>query len=395
MPSGARRVTREDTYRLDKAERLPNGSIRVDAIATTSGVFVYHDDAGKEIREWRPPSEVEKADSVKSLKDATVTVLHPPGLVTPENWSTYAAGHVSGEPRVTSDGVRASLVISRGDAIKDVSTDKLKECSCGYSLWVEESSGTTPTGERYDAIQRDIVYNHIAIGPSGWGRQGANVSLRLDSAGNQVSHTGEQNIMKITIVLDGKTYTVDAGSQEHTDLLNKAAAQKAEYDALVAAKKELQGKLDAKTGEADTLVKQVAEQKVKLDAAPALAREAATARLKLEGQAVTILGADFKCDGKDDNAVRVEIIKKFDPDFKYDAKEHSADYVRGRSETHMKAGTLDVQERIALDASGVKTTKQDSAKEYVLDSNAPDVEGARKNMYTNNAKASKGFAFSR
>jgi hypothetical protein len=395
--SGERtRVRRNDTTRLDKVERLANGALRIDAIPTKSGVFVYHDSQGQEVREWRPPAEVHKADSLRSLRDAPVTLLHPPGLVTPENWKQYSIGHVSGDPIVTESGPRASVIVSDAKAIAGLGTD-IKECSCGYELWVEDSAGTTPEGERYDKIQRDITYNHLALGPEGWGRQGASVSLRLDSAGNQVSDRGEQTMQKITIVFDGKTYTVDAGSQEHTDLLNKVAARQAEYDTLVRSNKELTAKVDAFKGECDALKKEAVELKTKLDAAPALAREQATARLKLEGEATEVLGKDFKADGKDDNAVRVEIIAKFDPDFKFDAKTHSADYVRAMSDTYLKRGSGDLQTRMARDAADPpnNTRRDDKRDEFVLDANDPDVEGARRKMNRDNANASRGFAVSK
>lgn len=36
-------------------------------------------------------------------------------------------------------------------------------------------------GEHYDAIQRNIVVNHIALGPKGWGRAGPEVAVKTDS----------------------------------------------------------------------------------------------------------------------------------------------------------------------------------------------------------------------
>jgi hypothetical protein len=387
------RVRRNDTYRLDKIERLSNGALRVDAVVTKSGVFTYYDEAGNEIREYRPPSEVEKADSVASLRDMPVTFLHPPGLVTPENWDMYAIGHVSSNPSPSQAGIKTPLVVHSADGIKAIEKEEAVECSCGYELWLEDTSGVTPQGEKFDRIQRDITYNHVALGPPGWGRQGASVSLRLDNAGNQISERGERT-MKITIVFDGQTYTVDAGSKEHTDLLNKIAARQAEYDGLVKTNKELKSALDAKNGECDALKKETGELKTKLDAAPALAREQAAARLKLEASATEVLGDSFKCDGKDDTALRVEIIKKFDPDFKFDSKEHSADYVRAMSDTYLKRGTGDLQTRMALEVADppVNARKDSSRQEYVPDENDPDVEGARRKMHRDNANAHKGFA---
>ena len=199
---------------------------------------------------------------------------------------------------------------------------------------------------------------------------------------------------KVTIYLDGKAHTVEVGSQEHTDLLNKVAARQAEYEALVKTNRDQKAALDAKNGECDALKKETGELKTKLDAAPALAREQASARLKLESQAVEVLGKDFKCDGKDDNALRVELIKKFDPEFKYDEKSHSADYVRAMSDTYLKRGGADVQNRMALDHEDPPTNarKDSRANEYVADPENPDVDGARRKMNRDNSNAHKGFA---
>ena len=65
------------------------------------------------------------------------------------------------------------------------------------------------TARIYDAIQRGIVYNHAALGPSGWGRQGATVALKFD-AGDAVQQTEISNVKE---TIDGKEYTV--GTPEH------------------------------------------------------------------------------------------------------------------------------------------------------------------------------------
>lgn len=46
-----------------------------------------------------------------------------------------------------------------------------QELSCGYEVDLEETAGTTPDGERYDAIQRGRRKVHLAIVPSGRERQ--------------------------------------------------------------------------------------------------------------------------------------------------------------------------------------------------------------------------------
>jgi hypothetical protein len=393
-----KRVQRRDECRFDRTSLLPNGAMRVDAVVTGPGVFVYYDESGQEVREYRPPSEVNRADSLRSLRDIAVTIFHPRSLVTPSNWREHAIGHQSGDPVATSEGVRTSLVINDASGVGGIQNGDLVECSCGYELWLEDTAGVSPEGEKFDRIQRDIVYNHIALGPSNWGRQGASVSLRLDSEGNQVSGHKESTTMKIQIHFDGKMYTVEAGSQEHTDLLNKIAARQAEYDSLVKTAKELKTALDTKTGELDVLTKEHKEVKTKLDAAPAAARLEVEARIRLETKAAEVLGEGFKCDGKDDQALRVEMIQKFDPEFQYDAKTHSTDYVRAVCDTYLKRGSGDRQVKMASDAAGhtdppVRGSSRSDTEADEIDPNDIDaVEKAQSRMRKDNRDVAKHFS---
>lgn len=358
---------------------MPNGALRVDALVTTSGVFLYHDSAGRPVREYRPPEEVQNTDSISTLRDMAVTVLHPPALVDPKNWDSYAVGHVSGEPVKKGDGVLASLVISQQDAIDLIDSKKVQEISCGYQVMLEDSPGTTPAGEKYDSIQRNIRYNHVAMGPPGWGRQGSAVSLRLDSAGNQIEEHKERRTMDLTIVFDGQTYTVKAGSQEHNDLLRRIANKDSEVKAKLDAAADLQKRLDTVTGERDVLQKQLTETKTKLDAAPAAAVAAAKSRLQLEDSATKVLGDDFKCDGKEDKDIQVAMIQKFDPDFKADGL--SADYIKAACDTHTKRGSADRQDQMVLDQANIETRsgklRDRTDEKDPLDPNDPDPELAR------------------
>lgn len=379
-----------DAYRLDKVERLPNGALRVDALVTRTGVFVYHDEAGRPVREYRPPSEVNDAASVKSLRDSTVTVLHPSTLVTPENWDSVAVGHVSGEPVAKGDGVLASLVIQSKDAIDLIDGKKVQEISCGYQVELDDTPGTTPEGEKYDSVQRAIRYNHVAMGPPGWGRQGSSVSLRLDSRGDQVTHVsderGDRTTMKLTIIYKGQTYVVDAGSTEHNALLQRIATEDAADKAKLDAATGLQAKLDSVTGERDALAQQLKETKTKLDAAPAAAVAQARARLDLETQARTVLGSEFKCDGLTDRDLRTAVIKRFDPESKVDAKtgdkfDRSEEYVTAVCDTYLKQGSSRLQEQMVVDSLGVTDPKsRKDGADYKLDENDPDPDAARDNM---------------
>jgi hypothetical protein len=69
--------------------------------------------------------------------------------------------------------------------IKAIEKGERRELSPGYVCHVEENPGSW-NGERYDGIQRNIIYNHLAIGPAGWGRSGSEVSLKLDGGADFV-----------------------------------------------------------------------------------------------------------------------------------------------------------------------------------------------------------------
>lgn len=298
---------------------MPNGSVRVPAVVTRSGVFGYKRADGSMVHEWRPPEEVLKPDSLASLRDTTITDRHPKEMVSPDTWGSVSIGHASGEPRKdeATQGAAIDIVVSRKDAISRVGKD-LCEVSCGYGLRIDNTPGVVPegypdAGKRYDAVQRDIVYNHVALGPVGWGRQGPSVSLRLDSSDNEILEDERDVGMKLKIKrADGSTVEVEAGSQEHIEI-------EAEKDAaLMSARKDA---ADAKAatetlkGEVSALSTKLTAETARADAAPAIASASLKARASLEASAVKVLGSDVKLDGKSDRDVKVDVIKHFDSAF--------------------------------------------------------------------------------
>lgn len=299
---------RFDAFQIDasKMQRTPSGGVRVDALLTRPGVFPYQDAQGKTILEYRPPEEVFAADSLASLADAAVTNRHPKGAVTADNWSSLAIGHVS-NPRKEDAGVGAHVIISKADAVRKIGSE-VKEVSCGYSVELDYTPGVTPAGQRYDAVQRSIRYNHVGVGPSGWGRQGPQSALRLDSAGDQTgpSETEEEENSMIKIKVDGIVFEAES-----------EAALQLKVDAHYAAKgtSTLQAQLDQANGRAATLETQLGEARVKADAAPALALAAVQARNALETAVRPVLGAGFKFDGLTDRDVKVAAIKRYDSAF--------------------------------------------------------------------------------
>lgn len=307
---------RYDTIRLDASQirKDARGFVRVPAIIAKPGVYNYTEPGGKTVREYLPPEEVARADSLASVADAPVTRRHPANMVDPSTWASVSIGHASGPATATPEGARAELVIARADAQLDIGRE-LKEVSRGVQVRIDETPGVTPDGQAYDRVQRDIVYNHIALGPSGWGRQGAGVSLRLDSNGDEIT---DQQTMKYTDKA-GKVheFKTDAELQEFVSKLDAAPP--------FPPKKKGEACCDDDE-EMTKAKKDAADEKARADAAEAqLAKirqdEAAKARIELETTARKVLGAETKFDAQDaagkpvpmtDRAVRELVIKRLD-----------------------------------------------------------------------------------
>jgi hypothetical protein len=176
---------------LLKPYRTPEGFLFAEGYATRAGIFEYENADGSIRRELRSEEEVSRADSLGSLGNKPVALLHPmeenasgelePVDVTPENWDRYAAGTVSPSVTYTADGyVKVAVMVGRQDAIEAIEGGEAQELSCGYSAEVIERAGEHPIWGHYDAVQTDIQYNHCALVPQG--RAGANVRLRVDGA---------------------------------------------------------------------------------------------------------------------------------------------------------------------------------------------------------------------
>lgn len=194
------RVLRVDKQELSKAVRLDNGWLRAPATLTRVGVFEYHSPDGSVRRELRPPEEVFREDSLASFEQCPVTIDHPAvGILDTRTTKMFQRGSVTS---VRRDGanVVGQVLLTDEDAIEAATKGRKKQLSCGYTCDCEEKPGTTSgipgvaDGQRYDAIQRNIRGNHVALVTRA--RAGENATLRLDSAGNvrlDWPHDGEDN----------------------------------------------------------------------------------------------------------------------------------------------------------------------------------------------------------
>lgn len=289
-------VQRFDVGRLDRAQRTGAGGARIPASIARTGVQTYTDGQGRTIREYRPPEEVFKAESLATLASIPITVGHPPSGVTPSNYRQVSVGHVSDAPPTRSaDGghewINVVGVISDGETLRKIDAGELAEVSMGYLANVVPQKGIAPNGEHYDAIQTGIIFNHKALLPPRHARAGSGAKLRLD--GNQEPTMTVRHDDNTTPALSPKQLVkvdgidVEKGSDTHISLLERSIA---------AEKKRADDAATALTA-AQTLV---GEQKAKLDAAETKLAGLDVNKLVAEELAFrqTMLPALPKVDGK-------------------------------------------------------------------------------------------------
>ena len=113
-------VSRFDVAELGAAERTSQGFLRVRAYLTRTGVLEYRRSDGQVVREYRPPEEVLRYESLATLVAAPVTDLHPTEMVSPANVRAVSIGHVVDEVKAEGPMVSAAVIVQDGAAIAKV-----------------------------------------------------------------------------------------------------------------------------------------------------------------------------------------------------------------------------------------------------------------------------------
>jgi hypothetical protein len=336
---------------LHRFETTAQGFVRVDARLTRTGIFTYLRD-GQTIRELRPPEEVFRETSLKSIVGAPVTDLHPDCFVTPENAKQLSIGFAGEDVQIDGEFVNARLTITDAVAIAGLQDGSRKEISLGYNCDVDNTPGVY-NGEEYDAVQRNIIVNHIALGPLGWGRGGPEVGLRLDSADAIQIAGGEKTLPPETISTPMTTIMLNGVEYEVPEELKKAILEEFQRR---------EGGADKSAGRLDGLKNELAkERQLRLNAQdPKVFEARLNERLQLLQQCQKILG-DMRLDGKNDRELKLLVIRKDNPELNIADKKEA--YLDGMFEAvvaaHARRNDSLANARIA--AHGPTTSRTDDA----------------------------------
>lgn len=284
-----------------KATRTDEGYLIDTPIVGRAGIQLYRNADGSVRRELRPPEEVFHPDSLASFAGKPVTDEHPNEPVTAKNAKRLAVGTMRSEGKQDGDNVIAPIIIHDAEMVDKVMKGGKRELSLGYKVDLEETPGVW-NGQEYDAIQRNIRINHLAIVPRG---RAGNAKLNLDRHDAVLFNPEEENVMPNEnlgrIRLDsGLEYPA---APEVVVAMEKLRADKAVVDETVV---QLHTQLDTIAAERDALKSQVqSAEQVKADAM-VQARKEIQARVELEKVA-----GEFKidCAGKTDREIKELVIK--------------------------------------------------------------------------------------
>jgi hypothetical protein len=216
--------------------------------------------------------------------------------------------------------------------------DGKKELSLGYSAEIEWKSGTSGAGEQYDAVQKNIRANHLALVDSARGgpklrigdadddvekRVSAAVATAVEEVLGQQGRTvnqGDKSMTTRSIVVDGVTISLDDTAaaivqrfmtntdQAVADARKKLADAAAETESLRTklsdAETKTKAAVDAKDGEIVALKKQVADATKTPEQLDRMVKD----RFDIIERARKVLGDKLVTDGKTDVEVRRAVV---------------------------------------------------------------------------------------
>lgn len=238
--------------KLRSPYKTHDGQLVCDATFARDGILEYRQPDGKTRRELRLPEENQKALTKFGL--APVTIEHPPVLITEDNAEQYRKGVSLGNVQYGKGGFVSGVVTLMDSAAIEYAASGGAEISAGYTCDIEPSPGVWK-GQHYDAIQRNIEVNHLAITKKG--RAGPDVRLHLDSDSAvdfavQISPTSKPRMA--TLRIDSIEYDIpEALAPVLGPKIRRLDELEAEVREVASEKSELAEQLEQVTQERDRL----------------------------------------------------------------------------------------------------------------------------------------------
>ena len=276
---------------------------------------------GSEEMEAKLPEEILSDATVSSANSKPVTDGHH-GLVTKDNSHDLLKGFTASNGHVEGNMLYNDITITDPNLISQIKSGDKRELSIGFETQMDPTSGTY-NGTKYDAVQRNIRINHVAVVPKG--RAGHEVRLIGDSAEavEQVEPSEEKgNQMETRVVrADGQNITVAADDVEKITKLDADNSAKAKQIAdLDAQIKKLQSEKAQLQGDADSSAKKADEAQAKADSLEAdnkklqekfdkYKADGVDKKLELIDKVKSFVGDEYDYHGKSDRDMKIDAVK--------------------------------------------------------------------------------------
>lgn len=321
---------------------------------------------GSEEMEAKLPEEILSDATVSSANSKPVTDGHH-GLVTKDNSHDLMKGFTASNGHVEGNMLYNDITITDPNLISQIKNGSKRELSIGFETQMDPTSGTY-NGAKYDAVQRNIRINHVAVVPKG--RAGHEVRLIGDSAEavEQVEPSEEKgNQMETRVVrADGQNITVAADDVEKITKLDADNSAKAKQIAdLDAQIKKLQSEKAQLQGDADASAKKADEAQAKADSLEAdnkklqeefdkYKADGVDKKLELIDKVKSFVGDEYDYHGKSDRDMKIDAVKAIKGD--------SVDFT-DKSDTYVQAAfdMLEKPKKVSGYAGPEPEAKGDSA----------------------------------
>lgn len=319
--------------RVDFAEqpirmrRTDEGYLTGEARVARVGIQAYQDGQGGIRREYRPVSEVFAADAIASFRNTPITFNHPAErLVTSDNAKRLSIGFVGENIRPDGEWLVMPLTITDGPTIEQIESTGTVQLSGGYMADLDDAPGEYD-GMTYDAVQRNIRGNHVAVVAQA--RAGADARLNLDAADAVAVNETTTQTQRIDSMSDDKTVTVRVDGIEYQaapEIERHISKQGERIDSLTGELEAAKTEAETAKAKADAAAEEM--ETVKAERSDEAIREAARARVALERSAARVLGDDADLDSKSEREIHEAVVMAVHKDA--DLSEASDVYVQAR-----------------------------------------------------------------
>lgn len=355
--------------KIGSIKKTDEGFLQGTAPIAKIGVLTYLLQDGSLRKEFISEDTLFNHDSMNSLKLKPITNQHPKESLLNSRTVKKRKVGITGE-KVKRDGdfLTTSLIIMDSDAIEDIENGT-RELSPGYQVNLLMKSGEYK-GEKYDAIQLNRKYNHLAT--CDCARGGKDLRLNLDS---EIKYDG----FEIDNKIDNREGNVNLNKEKKTmpkitinkidyeaaqEVINYVETLKADSVIHLNKNKELNAKHDKLTGKYDTLKE---DHKNLEESIPEIISSGVKEKVALDAICKKILDAEevSKLDGKSNDEIKKIIIIKKYPEAKLDDKNEA--YINGRFDS--------IVESIKEDKSIDKQRKTINQNDYTKKDNLDETEG--------------------